>query len=221
MATEDVTEQIDLQLPEGGAEGPAKASDLIDSLKSVTNKESESLAQSTMLDGTGSRKKPKPFDAIREDMMALKLDVKVGRQKERLDEKERLRQLETQRLREKSKTDSHKLMQSEWSEGLLIKNKRRKFVEEQNSSPSDNRSISSQDLQDANDKDWPEHWKKLPNFKNAVEIDPVMQAKWKNRPNFKVFRKSAGTGMAVESRRPTSLVLDGALDVKQEEAAQK
>jgi hypothetical protein len=78
-------------------------------------------------------------------------------------------------------------MQSEWSERLL-KNKRAKLEEEDDQS--DNHSTTShRSVQSVSERDWPEHWKTMSNFKNAVKVDPVLQEKWKDRPNFKAFRK--------------------------------
>ncbi|KAG0369791.1 hypothetical protein BC939DRAFT_504085 [Gamsiella multidivaricata] len=171
----------------------------------------------------GSRKKPSSFDAVREDMVALKLNVKVGRQKDNLDEQERLRRLEAQRLLERSKGEESKLMQSEWSEALLAKSKRRRIKEEQDQTPQgslatepsqepDHQSVSVRILEAADQKNWPERWKNLPNFKDRTEVDTVLHEKWKN---------STMTGLHVEPRKPASLTLDGNIEVKQEETGQK
>ncbi|KAF9175097.1 hypothetical protein BGX20_008232 [Mortierella sp. AD010] len=145
----------------------------------------------------GARKKTTPFDGVMGDMLALKLDVKVGRQKESIDEKERLQRLETQRLQEKSKGAAGKLMQSEWSEHLVINSKRRKLAEIRSTSQLPTGSQASSDgcptdvqvLSEVDQKNWPERWKSLPNFKIQDSADSVLHEKWKNVPNFKAFRK--------------------------------
>lgn len=138
---------------------------------------------------SNSRRKPSKFDAIRDDMVALKLDVKVGRQKDNLEERERW----AQRQADKPKDMSIKIMQSQRSELVLAKNKRRKMGEDVSSqgelsSLAENITVSEMDQ-----KDWPEHWKRLPNFKHSAKVNLVAQAKWQSVPNFKTFRKvSAG-----------------------------
>ncbi|KAF9999111.1 hypothetical protein BGZ79_007264 [Entomortierella chlamydospora] len=165
----------------------------------------------------GARKKIIPFDGVKEDMLALKLDVKVGRQKESIDEKERLRKLEVQRQQEKSKDAAGKLMQSEWSERLVINSKRRKLSEIQSASQIPPGSQASSDgcptdvqvLSEVDQKNWPERWKNLPNFKIQDSADSVLHEKWKNVPNFKTFRKSTKAGIHVKPRLPVAMMLDG------------
>ncbi|KAG0347451.1 hypothetical protein BG004_007691 [Podila humilis] len=76
------------------------------------------------------KKKPTAYDSVREDMIALNLDRKVGRQKETLEELERGRRLQAQRDESKKMELTTGVMQSERSEHLLAKNKRRKVVDE-------------------------------------------------------------------------------------------
>ncbi|KAF9353955.1 hypothetical protein BGX26_008290 [Mortierella sp. AD094] len=191
-------------------------------------KQEQSFQQSASFSATGARKKTTtPFDGVREDMLALKLDVKVGRQKESIDEKERVRRLEAQRQQEKSKDAAEKLMQSEWSERLVINSKRRKLTEIRSASQllsgsqasSDGCSTDVQVLSEVDQKNWPERWKNLPNFKIQDSIDSVLHEKWKNVPNFKAFRKSTKAGMHVKPRQSVAITLDGVM--KQEEAAHK
>ncbi|ORZ08784.1 hypothetical protein BCR41DRAFT_399051 [Lobosporangium transversale] len=175
---------------------------------------SQSLSLSTKASSnpsSSSRRKPSTFDGVREDMMALKLDTKVGRQKDFIDEKERQKLLEVQRLDEKAKGDRSKLMQSEWSENLT-KSKRRKLGKKKEGDPPDSlevsrgtsredRSASIQILSEADKKDWSERWKSM--------------------PNFKAFRKATVAGVRVKSRGPTPLMLDGEIVVKHEETIKK
>ncbi|KAF9425056.1 Prohibitin-1, subunit of the prohibitin complex (Phb1p-Phb2p) [Podila epigama] len=94
---------------------------------------SEMLSQASQLvkESLATRKKkPSAFDAVREDMIALNLDRKVGRQKENLDELERGRLLELQRQGARNEKISTGIMQSERTELLLAKNKRRKLRED-------------------------------------------------------------------------------------------
>ncbi|KAG0250319.1 hypothetical protein DFQ27_009469 [Actinomortierella ambigua] len=43
--------------------------------------------------------------------------------------------------------------------------------------------------------EWPERWKKMPNFKARPPVDPVLVEKWKGRPNFKAFRRTTMPGI--------------------------
>ncbi|KAI1316533.1 hypothetical protein EDD11_009872 [Mortierella claussenii] len=188
-----------------------------------------SPTSSFVVSSTGPKKKVTVFDGVREDMVALKLDVKLGRQKDNLDEKERLRRLEIQRLEDKLKDNTSKFMQSEWSESLLAKGKRRKMDEGKDVGSSNSsqvsiqldQSASVQILTETDQKDWPGRWKNVPNFKSKTEVDTVLQEKWKNVPNYKAFRKSAMTGVHLQGRRPMALALDGEISVKHEETAHK
>ncbi|KAF9981550.1 hypothetical protein BGZ75_007096 [Mortierella antarctica] len=166
-----------------------------------------------------SRRKPSKFDAIRDDMVALKLDVKVGRQKDQLEEREKW----ARRQVDKPKETSTKIMQSQRSELVLAKNKRRKMGEDVSHggalselSLAEDRTVSEVDQ-----KDWPEHWKRLPNFKHSAKVNLVAQAKWQNLPNFKTFRKSLMPGVPVDPAPPRSLAIDGVLVTKQEEMIHK
>ncbi|KAG0254868.1 hypothetical protein BG011_005462 [Mortierella polycephala] len=194
----------------------------VDALAPTDGASQESISSSmSAYSGTGRKKKSSAFDAIRGDMMALKLDIKLGRQKESQDEQERLRRLEFQREEEKSKNAKSKIMQSARSEFLVAKNKRRKFTEDQASQGLAEPSASLLIL-DASDKDdWPERWRTLPNFKNVTPIDPILQEKWKSVHNFKAFRKSILPGVPKEPRPPRSFTLKGETALKQEETAQK
>ncbi|KAG0215423.1 hypothetical protein BGX28_010128 [Mortierella sp. GBA30] len=179
----------------------------------------ETLSQPSK--GSSSKKKPSAFEAIRNDMVALKLDVKLGRQKENLEEREKWQRIEAQRQAEKSKGVSSKLMQSQTSELLLAKNKRQKLSQDiiqetLNELPTvDNRTGDKIDK-----KDWPERWKALPNFKNS-RVSPLVQERWKNVPNFKTFRKSTMPGVHVDPSPPRPVTVDGVLIEKQEETIQK
>lgn len=169
--------------------------------ESVVPSEMLSLASQLLKESAVSTKKKKPtaYDAVREDMVALNLDRKVGRQKENLDEAERGKRLEAQRDEAKNKSLTTGLMQSERSDALLAKHKRRKLIESPSQtgnspeSPSEHikpESLASlQILDDIKREDWPERWKALPNFKTRPVVNPVLQAKWKNVPNYKTFRK--------------------------------
>ncbi|KAF8939937.1 hypothetical protein BGZ58_008323 [Dissophora ornata] len=177
------------------------------------------------------KKKSSAFDGVREDMAALKLDIKLGRQMGNLEEEQRLRRLEAQR-QEGSKGDKSKIMQSEWSEQLVTKSKRRKLAERQtlgdledlNASPrlsSEDQSGSVQILETPDQKNWPERWKKLPNFKSRAGVNSVLQEKWKDLPNYKAFRKSTMAGTHVAPRGPASLALDGEIVQEHEETIVK
>ncbi|KAF9189053.1 hypothetical protein BGZ51_000162 [Haplosporangium sp. Z 767] len=194
----------------------------VDVLAPTDGASQESISSSmSSYSGTGRKKKSSAFDAIRGDMMALKLDIKLGRQKESQDEQERLRRLEALRQEEKSKKEKSKIMQSARSEFLVAKSKRRKFTEDQASQDHAEPSASLLIL-DASDKDdWPERWRSLPNFKNITPIDPILQEKWKSVPNFKAFRKSILPGIPKEPRPPRSFTPKEEIALKQEETVQK
>ncbi|KAF8975570.1 hypothetical protein BGZ46_009023 [Entomortierella lignicola] len=189
----------------------------------------QSSEHSASLSKAGTRKKPTVIDRVQEDILALKLEVKVGRQKESLDEAERSRRLESNRLQEKSKDASQKLMQSEWSERLVINGKRRKLAGIQSASQQSSNAgseasieIGSSDVQilsEVDQKDWPERWKNLPNFKIQDSSDSILHDKWKNVPNFKAFRKSTKAGLHVKPRHQVILTLDG--ELKQEKASRE
>ncbi|KAF9104505.1 hypothetical protein BGX27_010064 [Mortierella sp. AM989] len=217
--------------------GSAVAGDSFDNTESPS--QDQSSQHSALLSGTGSKKKATPFDGVRKDMLALNLDVKVGRQKESLDEKERLQRLEAQRLQEKSKGSAEKLMQSEWSERLVVNSKRRKLTEDESaiqqsaiqqsaiqqsclpagSQTSTDNSSDIQILSEVDQKNWPEKWKNLPNFKIHNMTDSALHSKWKNVPNFKAFRKSTMTGVCIKPRQPVTITFNG--EVKLEEGVQK
>ncbi|KAG0321847.1 hypothetical protein BGZ99_003680 [Dissophora globulifera] len=189
---------------------------------------------------TGSKKKPSPYDTVQEDIMALKLDTRLGRQKDKMDEEERLRRLTAQRQANRAQEDGSKVMQSEYSQDLVAKKKRRKMegeegleaeldvatAEEQLSgmsspppgAPDRSPSVLLSDEQDR--KDWPERWKSLPNFKSKAGVDPILQQKWKDVPNFKAFRKSTMAGKHVDIRRATSVALDDGILEKQKNQEQ-
>ncbi|KAG0325311.1 hypothetical protein BG000_001860 [Podila horticola] len=194
---------------------------------------SEMLSQASQLlkESAASTKKKKKtaYESVREDMIALNLDRKVGRQKENMDEMERGKRLEAQREEAKNKSLTTGLMQSERSDSLLAKHKRRKLIEGPESSqagssfvePSGIKSEASTSLQILDDikrEDWPESWKALPNFKTRPAITPALQEKWKNVPNYKTFRKSVLPGIQKAPGQPKPLALDGEIVIKQEEA---
>ncbi|OAQ25744.1 hypothetical protein K457DRAFT_745793 [Linnemannia elongata AG-77] len=176
----------------------------------------------------GKKKKPTSFDAIRDDMVALNLDIKLERQIQNMEDQERWKRLPAQ-----TKGDSDKVMQWEKSAALNIKSKRRKVLERQQdqqgqgskaTEPRERSSFCDDDVQildEADQKDWPDRWKKMPNFKNFAGPSLDMQEKWKNVPNFKAFRKSKLPGVKVEPREPMQLTLDGELVPKQEATAKK
>ncbi|KAF9276181.1 hypothetical protein BGZ88_001892 [Linnemannia elongata] len=176
----------------------------------------------------GKKKKPTSFDAIRDDMVALNLDIKLERQIQNMEDQERWKRLPAQ-----TKGDSDKVMQWEKSAALNIKSKRRKMLERQQdqqgqgskaTEPRERSSLCDDDVQildEADQKDWPDRWKKMPNFKNFAGPSLDMQEKWKNVPNFKAFRKSKLPGVKVEPREPMQLTLDGELVPKQEATAKK
>ncbi|KAG0272568.1 hypothetical protein BGZ95_011676 [Linnemannia exigua] len=202
-------------------------------------KESDSLSElsAPSVHGAGKKKKPTSFDVIRDDMVALNLDVKLERQIQFLEEKERSKRLSTTQTKASEAT---KVMQWERSAELNTKSKRRKMMEEQekqekqdqgptrgqgskNAAGAGSRSATPevQILDEADQKDWPERWKRMANFKNISEPSPDLKEKWKNVPNFKAFRKSKLPGVKVEPREPMLLTLDGELVPKQEAAAKK
>ncbi|KAF9967839.1 hypothetical protein BGZ70_007986 [Mortierella alpina] len=166
-----------------------------------------------------SRKKPSKFDAIRDDMVALKLDVKVGRQKDNMEEREKW----ARRQADRSKEASTKIMQSQRSELVLAKNKRRKMGKgvSQEGAPSELSLAENGTVSEVDQKDWPEHWKRLPNFKHSANANVVARTKWQNVPNFKTFRKSLMPGVPVDPTPPRSLAIDGVLVKKQEEMIHK
>ncbi|CAO3570675.1 unnamed protein product [Mortierella alpina] len=168
---------------------------------------------------SNSRKKPSKFDAIRDDMVALKLDVKVGRQKDHLEEREKW----ARRQVDRSKEASTKIMQSQRSELILAKNKRRKMGEDvtQKGALSEPSLAENGTVNEVDQKDWPEHWKRLPNFKHSAKVNVVAREKWQNVPNFKTFRKSLMPGVPVDPTPPRSLAIDGVLVKKQEEMIHK
>ncbi|KAF9092930.1 hypothetical protein BGX23_003807 [Mortierella sp. AD031] len=202
-------------------------------LLSYPVKDSDSLSQlsAPAIRGSGRKKKPSAFDVIRDDMVALRLDVKLERQKLNMEEQERWKRQQTQ-----AKGDSDKVMQWERSAALNTKNKRRK-MEEQAKQGHDSQmgsktteavegegSSSTPDVQildEADQKDWPDRWKTMPNFKNFSGPSLDLKEKWKNVPNFKAFRKSKLPGLKVEPREPRRLTLDGELVPKQEATAKK
>lgn len=162
-------------------------------------KESDTLSQlsaPTTRGAAGKKKKPTSFDVIRDDMVALNLDVKLERQIQNMEEQERWKRLPPQ-----TKGDSNKVMQWERSAALNTKSKRRKMVEQQDQRGQGSKSMESrtgsphgsdddvQILDEAEQKDWPERWKTMPNFKNFSGPSLTLQEKWKNVPNFKAFRK--------------------------------
>lgn len=144
----------------------------------------------------GKKKKPTSFDVIRDDMVALNLDVKLERQIQNIEEQERWKRLPSQ-----TKGDSNKVMQWERSAALNTKSKRRKVMKQQRDQqgqgskamgPRVGSPLNDDDVQilnEADQKDWPERWKKMPNFKNFAAPSLDLQEKWKNVPNFKAFRK--------------------------------
>jgi len=156
---------------------------------------------------SGKNSKHTTFEAIRGDMEGLKLDVKISRQKDNIDEQQKLLRVGAHRQRGATTEGGESgLMQSERSDQLLAKNKRQKLLG--NPSQSQGESLSTADvdplsqnlgladrsasvhiLEEADRKDWPQQWKERPNFKTRAVVDPVLEAKWKERPNFKTFRK--------------------------------
>ncbi|KAF8948548.1 hypothetical protein BGZ47_004284 [Haplosporangium gracile] len=192
---------------------------------------SQLSAPSTYGVAAARKKKPTSFDVIRDDMVALKLDVKLERQIQNMEEQERWKWLSSQ-----TKDDSSKVMQWERSEALNTKSKRRKMVEQQQDQqdqsqgaeitgePRERSSLIDDEVQildEVDQKDWPERWKKMPNFKNFLGPSLDLQEKWKNVPNFKAFRKSKLPGVKMEPREPLQLTLDGELVSKQKVAAKK
>ncbi|KAK3820866.1 MAG: hypothetical protein JOS17DRAFT_755091 [Linnemannia elongata] len=164
----------------------------------VKESDSSSLlpAPSSRGAGAGKKKKPTSFDVIRDDMVALNLDVKLERQIQNMEDQERWKRLPAQ-----TKGDSNKVMQWERSAALITKSKRRKMVEQQQDQQVEGSTATEprvgsplkddevQILDEADQKDWPERWKKMPNFKNFAGPSLDLQEKWKNVPNFKAFRK--------------------------------
>ncbi|KAF9129445.1 hypothetical protein BGW39_004169 [Mortierella sp. 14UC] len=202
-------------------------------------KESDSLSEfsAPSTRGAGKKKKPTSFDVVRDDMVALNLDVKLERQIHDLEEQERWKRLVTTQTKS---SDANKVMQWERSAALNTKSKRRKMVEEQgkqqrpdqrrgrgqgskHAAGAGSRSATPevQILDEADQKDWPERWKRMANFKIISEPSPDLKEKWKNVPNFKAFRKAKLPGVKVEPREPTHFTLDGELIPKQEAAAKK
>ncbi|KAF9025681.1 hypothetical protein BGZ52_008801 [Haplosporangium bisporale] len=188
---------------------------------------SQLLKESTV---ATKKKKPTAYDAVREDMIALNLDRKVGRQKENLDEAERGKRLEAQRDEAKNKSLTTGLMQSERCGALLAKHKRRKLIEPASQAESSlalsehikpENLTSLQILDDIKREDWPERWKALPNFKTRPVINPELQARWKDVPNYKTFRKSVLPGIQKAPGQPKPLALDGEIVTKQEEVMKK
>ncbi|KAF9147916.1 hypothetical protein BG015_010369 [Linnemannia schmuckeri] len=192
---------------------------------------SQLSASSTRGVVAAGKKKPTSFDVIRDDMVALNLEVKLERQIQNMEEQERWKRLSAQ-----TKCDSNKVMQWERSAALNTKSKRRKLVEQQQNQqgpgqgskiagePREGSSLIDNEVQildEADQKDWPERWKKMPNFKNFSGPSLDLQEKWKNVPNFKAFRKSKLPGVKVEPREPLQLTLDGELVPKQEATAKK
>ncbi|KAF9920634.1 hypothetical protein FBU30_009499 [Linnemannia zychae] len=179
--------------------------------------------------GPGKKKKPTSFDVIRDDMVALNLGVKLERQIYDMEEKERWKHLKPQPFKS---SDPSKVMQWERCAELNIKNKRRKVKENVGQSSheaqrnpvkegSDELADEIQILDESDQKDWPERWKKMANFKNFSGPSPELKEKWKNVPNFKAFRKAKMPGIKVEPREPLQLTLDGELMPKQEATAKK
>ncbi|KAF9969306.1 hypothetical protein BGZ73_008391 [Actinomortierella ambigua] len=54
--------------------------------------------------------------------------------------------------------------------------------------------------------EWPERWKKMPNYKTRPPVDPVLVEKWKGRPNFKAFRRTAMPGVPMVNGPPVPLM---------------
>ncbi|KAF9901535.1 hypothetical protein EC991_006046 [Linnemannia zychae] len=202
-------------------------------------KESDSLSEHSAppTRGAGRMKKPTSFDVIRDDMVALNLDVKLERQIYDLEEQERRKRLVTTQVKS---SDASKVMQWERSATLNTKSKRRKILEEQEKQrkPDQSQSLDQasknaagaggrsatpevQIMDETDQKDWPERWKRMVNFKNISEPSSDLKDKWKNVPNFKAFRKSKMPGVKVEPREPMHLTLDGQLVLKQEGGAKK
>ncbi|KAG0027624.1 hypothetical protein BGZ81_005430 [Podila clonocystis] len=214
-------------------ESPQKPDGVKKEPHSVVPTEMLSLASQLLRENAVSTKKKKSaYESVREDMIALNLDRKVGRQKENLDELERGKRLEAQREEAKNKSLTTGLMQSERSDALLAKHKRRRLTESAEPSqagnsfvePSEIKSEASASLQILDDikrEDWPERWKVLPNFKTRPVITPALQEKWKNVPNYKTFRKSVLPGIQKAPGQPKPLALDGEIVIKQEETMKK
>ncbi|KAG0225926.1 hypothetical protein BGW41_004459 [Actinomortierella wolfii] len=133
---------------------------------------------------------------------------------------------------EQTKKQSKALMTSVFNERLLDKGKRRKLLMESeikkeneqdsivtslskdltSSSPLHQHisrvgeRVASLSLQGQDHPDWPEHWKKMSNFKTRPPVDPVLIEKWKGRPNFKAFRKTVMPGIPMTNRPPVPLM---------------
>ncbi|KAG0088365.1 hypothetical protein BGZ93_008308 [Podila epicladia] len=200
--------------------------------QSVVPSEMLSLASQLLKEAVSSKKKKTAYESVREDMIALNLDRKVGRQKENLDEVERGKRLEAQREEARNKSLTTGLMRSERSDTLLAKHKRRKLIESPELSQAGNSfvepgeiipeaSASLQILDDIKQEDWPERWKALPNFKTRLVVTPDLQEKWKNVPNYKTFRKSVLPGIQKAPGQPKQLALDGEIVIKQDETMKK
>ncbi|KAF9333835.1 hypothetical protein BG006_003117 [Podila minutissima] len=210
---------------------PFKAPESTEQINLVSDHEDDTASQ-LLKEAVSTKKKKTAYESVREDMIALNLDRKVGRQKENLDEVERGKRLEAQREEARNKSLTTGLMQSERSDTLLAKHKRRKLIESPESSQGGNSvvepceikpeaSASLHILDDIKREDWPERWKVLPNFKTRPVITPALQEKWKNVPNYKTFRKSVLPGIQKAPGQPKPLVLDGEIVIKQEETMKK
>ncbi|KAF9286891.1 hypothetical protein BGZ74_001206 [Mortierella antarctica] len=228
------TEQINpvSVLEDDTVESSEKLDEIKKEPQSVVPAEMLSQASQLLKEAVLTKKKKTAYESVREDMIALNLDRKVGRQKENLDEMERGKRLEAQREEARNKSLTTGLMQSERSDTLLAKHKRRKLIESPESSQAGNSfvepceikpeaSASLQILDDIKREDWPERWKVLPNFKTRPVITPALQEKWKNVPNYKTFRKSVLPGIQKAPGQPKPLVLDGEIVIKQEETMKK
>ncbi|KAF9438430.1 hypothetical protein BGZ76_007954 [Entomortierella beljakovae] len=172
-------------------------------------------------------KSKKKVDKVQEDMEALKLEIKVGRQKDNMDDAERKIKMEAQIQENKLKKTTEKLMQSVWSESLVNNSKRRKVGEvgevgealsqSQESGSIDVKSEADDEVQilsEADQKDWPERWKNRTNFKIIDLTNPTYNTKWKNKPNFKAFRRATKAGLPSKCREPVSLSLDGEVKIE-------
>ncbi|GJJ70272.1 nibrin [Entomortierella parvispora] len=235
---EDYTPTVD--------EDPKHTTDKLSKPQLVVKKEADqkpdiSLKQMEHRSKSGKTSKHTTFEAIRGDMEGLKLDVKISRQKENIDEQQKLLRVGAHHQRGAiTEGGESNLMQSERSDQLLAKNKRRKVLELASQSQGQIESLSSADvdsvsqnlgrgdrsasvhiLEEADRKDWPQRWKEKPNFKTRAAVDPILEAKWKDRPNFKTFCKSTLPGVHSQPSAPLPLTLDGKIVEKHEETIEK
>ncbi|KAF9578849.1 hypothetical protein BGW38_005156, partial [Lunasporangiospora selenospora] len=219
------TKKVDMDYQKDDLKG-AKQSQQLDPVD-IVKEEEDSLSQLFPLRASSRKKKPSSFDAVRNDMDALQIEVKLERQKDHLDEQERQRRFGIQTSKKGAPDSMVQLMppsQSGRGEHLLARTKRSRLAERDPSvaqeahwDASGSISVSlpltgrlAENPEETQEKtNWPERWKTAPNFKLFKSRDLHSLEKWKNVPNFKTFRKSIMPGVSAMASLPIPYSFEG------------